>query len=63
MINDVRLFKHYDITTNFRQAGLGSITEDTEKFSGLEVYIFNEKGKSCYNISSAPIRTAEVYRL
>lgn len=55
VINDVRLFERHDTTTSLGQAGLGSVTEDTEEFFGLEGYVFNEKGKSCCDISSAPV--------
>lgn len=55
VINDVPLFERHDTTTSLGQAGLGSVIEDTEEFSGLEGYISNEKGKSCCDISSAPV--------
>ena len=55
VINDVSLFKCYDTITSLKQAGLGSVTKDTEEFSRLKDYISNKKGKNCCDISSASV--------
>ena len=55
VINDFQLFERHDTTTSLGQAGLASVPEDAEEFSGVQGYISNEKRKSCCDISSAPV--------
>lgn len=53
--NDIQLFERHDTTTSPRQAGLGSVTDDAKGFAGLQDYMNREQGKSCRDISSAPL--------
>ena len=53
--NDFQLFERHDTTTSLGQAGLGSVNDDAAGFVGLQDFMNSEQGKSCRDISSAPV--------